>query len=1451
MATTVVNWDGDYVSANQNLQRSSSFVVADYDADGADDSVRRQAFSDATALSPAANYTTTSGNSGRFYGGMDFWRIDATASFSTNNFAVQNANASDGGDTIAFGQTNGSNRRQFGAVVWNQADFLDAVAAGGATTRSFDASSSVTLDVTTNQSNHSTWRILVRNNGQYYVSSFNATGDATVNGATLGSTTWAAYNPATDLRPVPGTDVGAAGLSYGTSTSALTDIEGVGFYVESVDSNAVGDRIFRVEAFNASIATGAAAPAAPSGLAAAAAGSTSINLTWVDNSSDETGFEIDRSTSSTFASGVATVTVGANATSYASTGLTASTTYYYRVRAVNAGGLSGNSNTASATTQAAVTPPAAPSGLSAAAASSSQVNLTWTDNSSNETGFAVDYSTSSTFASGVTTLSAAANATGLSVMGLTGSTTYYFRVRATNGAGASSDSNTASATTQAPTAGAPAAPSGLYVTPLSSTILQLSWLDNASDETGFKVERATNANGPWAQVNAPGVDSESYRNTGLTAGTTYFYRVRSTNAAGDSAYSNVASATTTAASAEVIKNDRDADVVRTGLWDNGYINTSTGWAGNYYYDRDTVANSATATFPVSFPSAGRYDVYYWAPKRTAGTAASAVPVDITHAVGTTRAYIDTTDAYSEQWILIGAYNFNATGGSAVVRDTTGSIAALADAFRFVLSPTAAPAAPTSLTATAVGPGRVTLNWSANATNESNYLIERSPDGTSWTQIAAAPTNANRFVVTSLNASTQYYFRVRATNSAGNSAYSNTATATTANALHRRLWITPAQVTALKSAIMVAGSHHKAAFDAMKARVDQNNWQIYDENTADGNWNYARGWLAREAAMMYLLTDNASYATIAYNALESMYTNPDPDNRLPDGGYNDNSNTDLSRASTGLAYAVVYDWAYAGMTQPQRDFVRSKLSSALDAWPGIGVPNDSGLRVSNHVGASRSAELIMMLSVNEEESRSARYGFLKNRIRDHINGAYGSSGWTQEGTGYADFAGMFMVPAILAMRSVGDTSLDSTFNAKAFYRLPMAAYSGLQNATTKQLLVLQSGVDSGSPLNQEGWMSALLGTVPSSELPYYRWFYDKTIGITSPLSAANKFDLNRAGTTWALAFYPTTGSSADPDTATTNYRTLADDGEGMYYFRNRFQDTDDVMVSAAADIATAPNAWNVAEAFQFNLIAYGQKFVGGPGKDATSATPAHAKFTGLLVDGLAQANVSHTGTLIFDEQYANGGGYLIAGGGTKYSNLGLTSAARHTLVDFDGDAAPAVLSTLDRVTDESTHTYTWQLALGDEASNLGITVTSGVEAGRPYFVLNGANGSYVKGWVLSHAAATITAPAANTNDPLKVDVSAGNVDLWVAMVVGQGTPPVASISGTGLSTVLTVNGGRVRYDAGADRIVSEATTPARPISREVVLPRGAGFNLQPVRLFSSSVLQPDTADVLTTSASEVL
>lgn len=167
--------------------------------------------------------------------------------------------------------------------------------------------------------------------------------------------------------------------------------------------------------------------AAPSNLARTIVSSSQINLTWTDNSNNETGFEISRSSSSGGTYTVIGVTA-ANATSFAHTGLAPNSTHYYKIRAINATNASALVGPVNGTTQG-VSQPTPPSGLAAVPISATQVNLSWTDNSSNEAGFEIEKSSSNTFAV-ISSIIVAANATTYSDTQVNGHSTVYYRVRA-------------------------------------------------------------------------------------------------------------------------------------------------------------------------------------------------------------------------------------------------------------------------------------------------------------------------------------------------------------------------------------------------------------------------------------------------------------------------------------------------------------------------------------------------------------------------------------------------------------------------------------------------------------------------------------------------------------------------------------------------------------------------------------------------------------------------------------------------------------------------------------------------------------------------------------------------------------------------------------------------------------------------------------------------------------
>jgi chitodextrinase len=191
--------------------------------------------------------------------------------------------------------------------------------------------------------------------------------------------------------------------------------------------------------------------------------------------------------------------------------------------------------------------PTTPAGLNATGGAG-VVNLAWTASTDNVavTGYAVERCQGT----GCTNFAQVGTASGVTFndTGLAATTSYSYRVRATDAAGNFSGySNTASAmTTSAPDTTAPSAPSGLAATVAGQTQINLAWTASTDNVgvTEYRIERCQGAScTSWAQVATS--PTTSFASTGLTANTAYRFRVRAADAAGNlSAYSNIVSATT-------------------------------------------------------------------------------------------------------------------------------------------------------------------------------------------------------------------------------------------------------------------------------------------------------------------------------------------------------------------------------------------------------------------------------------------------------------------------------------------------------------------------------------------------------------------------------------------------------------------------------------------------------------------------------------------------------------------------------------------------------------------------------------------------------------------------------------------------------------------------------------------------------------------------------------------
>jgi probable HAF family extracellular repeat protein len=260
------------------------------------------------------------------------------------------------------------------------------------------------------------------------------------------------------------------------------------------------------------------APPAPSGLAATVVSGSQVFLSWTDNSGDETAFALWRQTGANAFARIGVLTP--NSTSVMDSGVSAGTSYTYAVRAIGLGGASAWSNQATVTP---ATPPLSPpTFLRATMAHRAQIQISWTDNSSNETAFAIWRKAGNGAYTRVGVVPP--NRPTFTDIGVNPSTLYTYRVRATNDTVASVWSSEVSVLTPAK----PAAPSLLTVTAAGQQTT-VQWTNNTHIATAVEVYRRQAGSGGPTLVAVLPPDRSTYTDTGLIPNTPYYYHVRAAN----------------------------------------------------------------------------------------------------------------------------------------------------------------------------------------------------------------------------------------------------------------------------------------------------------------------------------------------------------------------------------------------------------------------------------------------------------------------------------------------------------------------------------------------------------------------------------------------------------------------------------------------------------------------------------------------------------------------------------------------------------------------------------------------------------------------------------------------------------------------------------------------------------------------------------------------------------
>jgi hypothetical protein len=368
-------------------------------------------------------------------------------------------------------------------------------------------------------------------------------------------------------------------------------------------------------------------------------------------------------------------------------------------------------------------PYSAPSGLVSTPAPRAML-LTWTDNAARERGFEIQRKVlGGVF---VTAGFTEADAASFFEGSLSPEMQYDYRVRAYGPEGHSSWSDAISAVTLPEP---PNAPTGLYATASAANTLTLRWTDNANNENGFLLQRSTNRT-TWTQILDGTSNTILFNDTGLNAGATYYYRVCAYNGSGASSWSEIATGVVRAALPAA-----PTQLKAVPLSSSQMLLTWKDNAFNELFFR-IEAKQGTNSFA------------------EIGTAGVSVTTFAHVALAPNATWTYRVRAYSD------------IGNSAYSNEFTATT---------LPNP---PAAPDNLVVTPLSNQVVSLAWTDNSTNETEFRIERKEGAAPYAQIALVVANGTTYFDSAVAPSTTYTYRMRAANAGGVSGYSSPAGGTT-------------------------------------------------------------------------------------------------------------------------------------------------------------------------------------------------------------------------------------------------------------------------------------------------------------------------------------------------------------------------------------------------------------------------------------------------------------------------------------------------------------------------------------------------------------------------------------------------------------------------------------------------------------------------------------------------
>jgi len=445
-------------------------------------------------------------------------------------------------------------------------------------------------------------------------------------------------------------------------------------------------------------------------------------LGWQDNSPNETGFQVLRSTAGASGTFTTITTTAARVTSYTDTGLDPAVQYCYKVQAIGQQNrVIGVSNTVCA--NPLPLQPLAASNVRALFMSTNSVQITWTDNSINEDGFRVERAGSDAgpWTTLVTTTVGITSAQDGS--GIPNQERVCYRVVAFNKYGDGLASNTSCTAF-------PATPTNLVAKSVDGQTIDLTWTDNSAFEDGYEVQRCCQTG--WIVIASLPANAMTYRDAGLASNTQYSYVVRAKKDQGFSANSNYASAitaTTPPSAPSAYAYPASSNIITVYWTDN------SGLAQTFRLERSLDGGTNWMAF------------------------GSLVPGETS---------LNDDGRTPEQQVCYRVYAANDRGESGPSN----------------VACTTPPLGPTALVATTVDYQSIGLTWTDNSAVEDGYWVLRYDCfdyyDCGYFIVGELPANTTSFLDTGLLSDTWYSYYVVAFKDGGTSDYSNEADAFTAS-----------------------------------------------------------------------------------------------------------------------------------------------------------------------------------------------------------------------------------------------------------------------------------------------------------------------------------------------------------------------------------------------------------------------------------------------------------------------------------------------------------------------------------------------------------------------------------------------------------------------------------------------------------------------------------------------